>query len=886
MQMNQTWFLKYILLFTLFYVFGITGFAQSLLEKRFVIALNSGSTGELLKSIEDEANISFSYSNKLCLKEYIQLSSNKNTLKGFIDEIFSDCQYQLSEKRNKIIITPLTSDAKQKFVIRGFVKSKKDGEILIGSNVYDANQWVGTSSNNFGFYSLTLPGGDVLLNCSYVGYNSIQHYFKLEKDTVINFSLEYNSLIKEIPVVSFLTPEGINSTRTSTINLPVSQIKKVPSFLGEIDVARTLQLLPGINGGSEGVSGLYVRGGGTDQNLFLIDDVPVYNISHLFGFFSVFNEDAINNVTVTKGGFPARYGGRLSSVVDIRLKDGNNERIHGSVSVGMMSSKLALDGPLYKEKTTYSISFRRSYYDLLALPIQSGRNSRTGFYFYDSNAKISHKFSDKSRMYLSYYGGRDRFYTKYDFMEVINPNQPQGGQETIDVNNENYSGWGNTVASLRWNKIYNQNLFSNISLAYSDYSYFVGHDEHNIESNIWNFYQQKYYSGITDVMSKIDFDYFLNPDHHLRFGGNFIIHTFNPGLDIIRESFNLQAIVDSTIGGVDIQGNELYYYLENDFNLTSDLKINAGLHASLYNTRDKLYSSYQPRLSLRYLILPKFAIKASFSKMTQYLHLVTSSSVSLPTDLWIPVTNIIKPQHAKQYSIGGKLEFRKGFDMSLMGYYKNYENLLTYDERASSTVYTDSWENNFLTGSGNARGVELLIHKKTGKLSGWMGYTLAESRQRFDKLNGGRSFPGTNDRRHDIGVFGNYVINSKIDVSATWLFSSGSSVTLPSQKYYTPSLPTQGMQEQSSYSEYISTKNGYKMPVFHRLDIGVNLRKPSRWGESVWSFGLYNAYGRQNAFTLYFSSETNERTGQVSRELRQLSIFPFPLPYVRYTLKF
>jgi hypothetical protein len=885
--MNLSWFLKYTFITVLLCLFLTDSIAQSILSKTFYLSKTSGSTVELLDSIEKELQITFSYSNRICLKDHIQLSSRENTLQGFLKEIFESCSVTFNEKKNKIVILPSSEQSViPKYVVRGFVHSAKNGEILIGSSVYDGERMLGTSSNNFGFYSLTIPKGELILNSSYIGYRSEQKRFFLNRDTVINFKLEYNSLISEVPVVSFFTPEGINSTRSSTINLPISQIKKVPSFLGEIDVARTLQLLPGINGGSEGVSGLYVRGGGTDQNLFLLDDVPVYNISHLFGFFSVFNEDAINNVSVTKGGFPARYGGRLSSVVDIRLKDGNNESLHGTVGLGMMSSKLALDGPLFGENTTYSLSFRRSYYDLVAAAFQSGSSSRTLFYFYDVNAKVTHKMNDKNRLFFSFYGGKDKFYTKYNFTETSSSSQSEEDGETIDVNDEISSGWGNVVSSARWNRIYNDKLFSNISIAYSNYSYTVGYEENQIEDDSWDYYEKNYYSGIKDALCKVDYDYFFNAKHHVRFGGDYTYHTFNPGVDIIRESQNTVTVLDSTIGGENIHGHDFYLYLEDDFDLTQSLKINTGMHVSLYSAKGKTYSSWQPRLALRYLLTSKLALKASYSQMSQYMHQITTSSVSLPTDLWIPVTNKIRPQHATQYEVGGKWEFRKGFNMSIMGYYKDYRNLLEYTGSSTSIIYSDSWEDDLVFGKGIAKGLEFLIHKKTGEFTGWVGYTLAKATEQFNELNGGVSFPADNDRRHDIGIFGNYIINPKVDVSATWLFGSGSAVTLPSQKYYSPALPTMGTLGTDSYSEYISEINGYRMPDFHRLDIGVNLKKKNKLGERTWSFGLYNAYGRQNAFALYFVTEEDEDTGEEARVLKQLSIFPFPLPYVRYTLKF
>ncbi len=866
----------------------VNSFAQSILDKFVTIQIKSGSTAEILNAIEIETSITFSYSNKVCISDYIELSSNRNTIKGFLDEVFASCAIDVTEKKRKILILPEEIQQAEKFTISGFVKNVENDEILIGSSIYDAVLWEGTTSNNFGFYSLTLPKGNIILNCSFVGYHSVQHSFFLDKDTIINFDLLYNTKLEEIPVVSFIVKEGINTTRTSTINVPIEQIQKFPAFLGEVDVIKTLQLLPGINSGSEGVSGLFVRGGGVDQNLYLLDDVPVYNISHLFGFFSVFNADALNNISVTKGGFPARYGGRLSSVIDIRMKDGNQEKIGGTVSIGMMSSKFALDGPLYKDKTTFSLSVRRSYFDLFAMPIQSQSNTRTAFYFYDTNGKITHKLSNKSKLYLSFYGGRDRFFTKYNYNKVRDPNQPADENHTLDINDQGYSGWGNAVGSLRWNQIYNEKLFSNISLSFSNYSYFVGYEEHSISPGIWNYFEQRYHSGISDVMLKTNFDYFMNPKHHIRFGTSYTNHSFNPGADVLRRTQNTTTVLDSTIGGNKVFGQEMFLYIEDDFAISQSLKMNLGIHTSTYNTQNKTYYSVQPRISARLLLDPKFAIKAAYSKMTQYMHLLGSSSVSLPTDLWIPVTSNIAPQHANQIALGIKWQWQQGFDLTVEGYTKDYKNLLISTYNRSILNNNPSALNNLTYGNGYSKGIELLIHKKTGKLTGWIGYSLSKSRQKFQQINNGKEFPSANDRGNSIGLFSNYKIHDQVDLALTWSFGTGNAVTLPSQKFYTPTLPTQGTLDESttSYSEYIDNINNYRMPKFHRLDVGVNFKKENRLGHRTWSFGLYNAYGQQNAFSIYFSTDIDENTGEVTRHLKQLSIFPVPLPYIRYTLKF
>jgi hypothetical protein len=884
--MNHLWLIKYLLFILLHCgVYGILQ-AQTFLNKKITIPTAEGSTEKLLDVIGELAKVSFSYSNKICLKDTIVLSSRSNTIAGFLNELFIDCPIDIKEKRNKLILLPHKVVQKNSFVISGYIKSAEDGEILIGASVYDSKKLLGTASNNFGYYSITLPKGDVFLNSSFVGYKIHKQRLQLTKDTVVNIHLLSQSLLEEVPVIGLLTPEGINSTRTGTINIPVKQIQKVPSFLGEVDVIKTLQLLPGINGGNEGLSGLYVRGGSVDQNLYLLDDIPIYNISHFFGFFSVFNADAINNVTVTKGGFPARYGSRLSSVIDIRLKDGNNQKLKGVVSLGMMSSKLALDGPLFKEKTTFNLSIRRSYFDLFALPLQSNQNTKNAFFFYDANIKISHYFSDKSKLYFSVYGGRDKFYTKYNYTEIQNPANPTDINDKLTINDQNYAGWGNTLLSLRWNKVFSDQLFSNVSLSYSNYGYFVGYEEHDALFGDWNSFEQKYRSGIQDILFKADFDYYMNPKHYIRFGGSFINHKFNPGIDVIRKSLNTEVLLDSTIGGKNIYGEEVYLYLEDDFFVTDELKVNVGLHASLYANGKNTYLSLQPRVLSRYLLTPNVAIKMSYSRMTQYMHLLSGSSVTLPTDLWIPVGDNIKPQHATQYNIGSVWKVISGIEFSVEAYFKKYENLINYTKKGINKKARYFWEEQTITGTGYSRGIEFLIRKKRGRLSGWFGYTLSEGKQQFEQINNGDEFPLNNDRGHDVGIFTSFLVNSKIDVSATWSFSSGNAVTLPSHKYYRPILPSQGTMQANTYSEYSSNYNGYRMPLSHRLDLGANFRKKNKLGERIWSIGLYNAYGRQNAFSLYFDNDINEITGEEERRLKQLSIFPLPMPYVKYTLKF
>ncbi len=874
---------KQLLSILILWCFFINMKAQTILDQEIKLPIQSGSTDDLLQNIEDKTGIIFSYSNRVCIKSSIKLSSRYNSIYNFLNEIFLDCPVNYKIKNNKVLITPIEKkEVKNKgnfYQVSGFVTSAEDGEILIGASVYDLLKVTGTSTNPYGYYSFKVPKGEVIINASYVGFTTRQNRFDIHKDTLLNIQLSKASAIQEVPVISNIAPEGINTTRTGTISVPIEQIKEMPAILGEVDVIKSLVLLPGINSGGEGSGGLYVRGGGADQNLYLLDDVPIYNISHLLGFFSIFNAEAINNVNITKGGFPARYGGRLSSVIDVRMKDGSKEKINGLVSLGILSSQLSLNGPISK-KTTFSISARRSYFDLYSSLIQQNLASKTSFFFYDINSKISHQLNAKNKLYFSFYTGQDKYFTKYNYRKLTTASQPD--ISSIKLNDETNSGWGNLMSALRWNKLFNDKLISNITLAYTRYKYFIGYLQNEVKTNSWNYYEQKYNSGIADAMLKIDFDYFLNNNHHVKFGGNYTYHIFNPKVDIIKKVENIETVIDSTIGGTNMYGKEIYLYAEDDFSISKRLKFNVGLHYAGYITPNKMYHSWQPRLSGRYLVHPKLAIKASYSRMTQFLHVVNSNSLLLTTDVWLPVTDEIKPQYSDLYAFSAKWQIQQGFNISIEAYYKDNRQLIMIDPENNAA----SWQTDIIYGKGDVKGIEFLIHKKYNKLSGWFGYTLSKSENIFPGVNNGKYFPTSYDRRHDVGIYTNYKINDNINIGATWAFSSGNAVTLPTQKYYKPTTPTQGSITSNNYSEYIDEINGYTMPVYHRLDIGLNMTKKIKWGERTWSLGIYNAYGRQNAFSLYFTSEYDDNGDLVKRQLNQLSLFPFPIPYLRYSIKF
>jgi outer membrane cobalamin receptor len=768
----------------------------------------------------------------------------------------------------------------QQYTISGTITDEDTQEVLIGSNIYDIQNLDGTTSNNYGFYSLTLPSDTVEIRYSFVGYQPGSASFYLHKDTVINMSLRAFALLEEVVITSEHEESIQEMSQMSSITIPISRMEQLPAFLGEVDVMKSLQLLPGVQSGSEGSSGLYVRGGGPDQNLILLDGVPVYNASHLFGFFSVFNSDAINNVTMIKGGFPARYGGRLSSVIDVQAKEGNMHEFHGEGSIGLISSKLTLEGPIKSDKTSFIVSARRTYADVLFSPIYkatSEYDETLGYFFYDVNAKINHKLSDKDRIYLSAYLGKDKAYSSYK--DDFDPEYTSG----TSYEDEFGLRWGNVTTAFRWNRILTKKLFSNTQLTYSRYKFDLFSEslqKRFVEDELveTDFYKERYFSRIQDFTGKIDFDYLPMPNHFMRFGANATSHVFEPGAASYVAQSEASAI-DSTFGASAINAWEFSGYIEDDFKIGSLLKINAGLHASAFQVRDEFYTSLQPRISVRYMIGKSLAAKASYAEMTQYIHLLTNSGIGLPTDLWVPATDLIRPQKSRQIALGVVRNFTQKYELSVEGYYKAMDNLIEYKEGASFLNITDSYEDKVESGTGNSYGFEFFLQKKLGSLTGWLGYTLSWSNRTFQNINQGKPFPYKYDRRHDISLALVKSFNKKVSFSAAWVFGTGSAVTLPIGSY-------PAYDEEYIWSPGIKiygNRNGYRMRDYHRLDVSVSFKKEKKWGERTWTFGLYNAYSRKNPF--YLDIEYRGEYGVREARFVQYSLFPI-LPSVRYSFKF
>jgi len=754
------------------------------------------------------------------------------------------------------------------------VQEEKSGENLIGVSIYDETSNKGTTSNQYGFYSITLEKGTYKIVYSFIGLNTITKKLTLDKNIRLNISLSEKSVLAdEVVISSEKQDKNIESSDMGQAKLKVENIKQLPVILGEVDVLKSSQLLPGIQSGGEGNSGLYVRGGGPDQNLILLDEAVVYNAAHLFGFFSVFNADAIKDINIIKGGMPAEYGGRLSSVLDISMKDGNNKKYEADGGIGLLSSRLTLQGPIQKNKSSFIFSGRRTYVDILSKPFMKEDNAfnGSGYYFYDLTTKVNYRISDKDRIFLSGYFGRDVFSFR---------NSDSGIGIEIP--------WGNATTSLRWNHLFNDKLFLNTSIIFSDYRF-----EFNINQSD---FELKIFSGINDWNTKVDFLYQPNQRHTIKFGSNYTYHEFTPG----NASGKSGDVVFEPDEIFKQYSNEGAIYLSDDFDLTDDLKIHAGLryssfqHSGYISFRDYLkneievnndnYRHLEPRLSFRYKLNSTSSVKGAYTQNYQYIHLASTASVSLPTDLWVPSSAGIEPKFADQYAIGYFKNLKDNvYETSIEAYYKEMTNLIEYKEGVLPEDNTNSSSDDaFVFGNGDSYGIELLIRKNKGKTTGWIGYTLSKTTRYFDEINNGIAFPAKYDRRHDLSITATHKLSEKWTLSGVFVYATGNAITLPTERY---------MIGGNIFTEYTS-RNGFRIDPYHRLDIGATytVKKNKRF-QSSWNFSIYNIYSRKNPYFIYFDLEAPEnqdgsiQEGNLTPKAYEVSIFPI-LPSVTWNFNF
>ena len=783
----------------------------------------------------------------------------------------------------------------QNHTLSGYVKDASTGEALIGVSIFVEKESKGVTTNVYGYYSISLNSGEYDVKYSYVGYSSVVKKVQFSDHIRLNIDLiESQDILDEVVIDAKQSDENTRGTQMGKIELSMDKIKTIPAFMGEVDVLKTIQFLPGVSSGGEGNTGFYVRGGGPDQNLILLDEATVYNASHLFGFFSVFNADAIKHVSLTKGGMPANYGGRLSSVLDITMKDGNYKSFQGDGGIGLIASRLTLQGPIKKDTASFIISGRRTYIDVLAEPFipETSPSKGSGYYFFDLTAKVNWRLSDKDRLYLSSYFGRDIFSFK---------------NKDLDFNFK--VPWGNATASLRWNHLFSDKLFVNTTGVFTDYNFaFEG------GSNGFNF---RLGSGIRDFNLKQDYTYYHNTLHNIKFGWNYTFHRFIPS-SLSASSGDVEF---NTIDETKIFGNEYAIYFQDEWDINENLKVNLGFRLSAYQhvglfTRYyknpnsgatdsttsysnfeaiKTYFGPEPRFSARYLLPDNSSFKFGFAHNYQYIHLASISSVSLPTDLWFPSTENVKPQIGTQYSIGYFRNFlQNNYEASVEVYYKDLNNLIEYKENSFPEDNLNNNVDNQLTfGNGYSYGAEFFIKKRTGDFNGWIGYTYSKTMRKFDAIDNGEWFPAKYDRRNDLSLVGQFQINKRVNIGAVFVYATGNSISLPERRWF--SL------EENRIITVWSKRNQYRLNPYHRLDISLTINskpfkkkvnietnkveKVNKKVTSSWNFSVYNAYNRANPYFIFFDFSGDPLQGTAEFGASQVSLFPI-LPSVTWNFKF
>ncbi len=781
-----------------------------------------------------------------------------------------------------LLLSSLISGLGQdRVTLSGYIKDADNGETLIGATAYILELDQGITSNEYGFYSLTAPGGDYTVEYAYLGFVTQRVEVSLVESTTLNVEMETEATnLAEVVVTGEAEDRNVTEIEMSVNKLDIQTIKAIPSLLGEVEVIRSLQLLPGVTSVGEGASGFNVRGGSIDQNLVLLDEAPVFNSSHLFGFFSVFNPDAIKDVKLFKGGIPARYGGRISSILDVRMKEGNNKQFSMDGGVGFIFSRLALEAPIVKDKASFIVAGRRSYIDVLAAPFLGDDLDGSVLNFYDLTLKANYNINEKNRIYLSGYFGRDNF----------------GFGDAAGFN------WGNSTGTFRWNHLFNERLFSNFTVYFSDYDYRLRFGDDAVNRFDWN-------ANIENYSLKPEFTYFLNPSNILRFGGQGIVYTFEPG--------NAVGVSEGETSDISLPNRyaiESALYIENEQDISGRLKINYGLRFAHFNYTGKgnaytygeaalgkrrpvtdverfdqwesiqTYQSLEPRLSIKYQLDDVSSMKASYNRTTQFIHLISNTTASTPVDVWMPSTNNIKPQKGDQVALGYFRNFADNtYEFSSEVYYKEVRNLVDYIDGAD-LLLNEFIEGDLLVGKGRAYGLELQAKKVKGKLSGWLSYTLARTERQVAGVNQNDWYPARYDQLHNLSLSGFYDINSRWSCSASFVYNTGTPTTFATTRY-----------EQQGYvvpHNGLDTRNNVRIPDYHRLDISATLKgryksDKDRWlGD--WVFSVYNLYNRRNPFSIFFRQDP-DRVGEnqpTTTEAVRLSVVGSFIPSVSYNFKF
>lgn len=866
---------------------------QELLSKQIELPRGYiGSSDTLINNISKITGITISYSNKVYANQRLSIEPSTLPLREILDRIFSRFPVDYIVRGGempKVIIAPKKI---RYYTLSGYCKDAKNGEVLIGANVYDTLLMVGHSTNDYGFFSMTLPEGNVGAKASFVGYRTQILHINLRRDTMVTINLSPSLILQDIEIKA---PRNENNYGgSSTVEIPMEQVKNMPSLLGETDVIKALEWTPGVHGGEEGFGGMSVRGGNSDQNIVMLDDVPLYSPNHLAGLYSVFNSESVNNATLIKGGFPARYGGRMSSVLDVKMKEGNMNRFGGYVNIGLLASNVTLEGPIIKEKMSFIVSARRTYFDIFSSLLQKNNDQRYAFNFYDIHAKLNYIISHNDRIYIGFFTGYDNLDYGYNYRDIEIKYNKNDKRKSL-TNDSQKVKWGNIVTSARWNHVYGSTLFSNLTLSFSRYRF------KNLLTNYTDDYsslqfENGYYSGINDYMARIDFNWYTPFFNHLkngkndiknniRFGANVTYYGFYPGVSLysttkIDSTYSSEPLIN-TSSDKRIMRFESHAYIEDELKINK-IAINVGMHmSSLKRLHDSPYIRLEPRIHISYMLNEKLTFKTGYSDMTQFIQTLRLASVASPADMWMPVSTNKAIPHAWQAS--GEIDIMLGnnFKFTAEAFHKQYVNQQTYKSSLlGESILHNNWDDIYSDGEGYTNGLEIFLHRQAGRMSGWVGYSLSRARNRFNDINDGKYFASDHDRAHSVSVFGCYKINDLVDIGATWQYTTGSPTTISDSRYsvkgtdWNYTVPIAGQ------------RNAYRMPASHTLNIGLNIKRATNNTERKLSFGIYNVYAHSNPMFVYWKQNENAETGLKSYKLKQFSLIAWPWPYIKYSIKF
>ncbi|WP_020532435.1 TonB-dependent receptor [Flexithrix dorotheae] len=854
------------------------GYTQDILDKEISIDWNNISYQEAIEDINHKNGITFIYSADYLPTQRITLKLDHQTLRLILTEMFLSTNISYQVFANEIVLSNQPKKTK-KYILNGKITDSSTGEELIGVNIWVKSLNSGASSNSYGFYSLPLPEGVYELQISYLGFKVFQKKVGLNRNQRLDFALEpYETQLEEITVTgkTHFENRNVEKLQMSSFSLSAKEIKQVPSLMGENDVIKTIQLLPGVQSGNEGSVGFFVRGGGADQNLILIDEAPVLNPSHFYGIFSIFNPAIIKDVEFSKGGISSKYGGRLSSVLDVRLKEGNYKKFGFSGGIGSISTNLLIEGPINKGKGSYVFAGRRTYADLLVKSIPNQNISGNSLYFYDFNGKIDYKFNQKNKVSISSYFGNDKF----------------GFQDFYGVN------WGNQTISARWNHIFSPKLFSNLTL-YT--SFFRTKSLVNLVENFG--YRTKY--NVRNIGAKYNFSYYINAKNFLDFGIDLNHHRYFFGeiVPLIKNSVINEEFIEPSYGiesgvylsyttelaskvGVNIglrysrfdnKGPGIGYIYDTEDVISPETSVNNIVDSVFYERKDyyNFYHGLEPRLSVRYLIDEQHAIKLSYNRTRQYVHQLSNTNVPSPIDMWAPVNKYIKPQIADQVALGLFRNFGGNmYEASIEAYYKLMQNQIDFKPLAN-LLLNNHLETEILSGNGKSMGLEFFLKKNKGKFTGWLSYTHSKAEREIFGINGNLPYPTSFDRLHDFSIFTNYRPNNFINISANWNYSSGQAYTFPVGKY----------EKDGFIVPFYTSRNGFRLPSVHRLDLSITFYRrmsPEHKNESSFNFSIYNVYNRKNTYAYIFRQSEVDRT---KTEAVKLYLFTI-LPSFTYNFKF